>query len=323
MSNGEDPCNRKEGKQEARKYQMFLTKYLDYNSPFRDVLIYHGLGSGKTVSTINIYNMLYNYTPGWNVYIVIKAALKDQPWLKDLERWLDEERDNKMKNIQFISYDSPIADKQFLESIKNSDVTKKNMYIFDEVHNFIRNVYTNINSGKGKRAQVIYDYIINDKKENEGVRVVLLSGTPAINNPFELALLFNLLRPGTFPKSETAFNQIYINNNTYPKINDASKNMFQRRILGLVSYYIGATPDLYASKKIYYVDCPMSDYQKDIYNYYEELEEKMEKQQSRKKSKKSSTYKTYTRQASNFVFPQINQWINAELRPRPNKFNIT
>lgn len=323
MSHGEDPCNRKEGKQEARKYQMFLTKYLDYNSPFRDVLIYHGLGSGKTVSAINIYNMLYNYTSGWNVYIVIKAALKDQPWMKDLERWLDEERDNKMKNIQFISYDSPIADKQFLEAVKNSDITKKNMYIFDEVHNFIRNVYTNINSGKGKRAQVIYDYITNDKKENEGVRVILLSGTPAINNPFELALLFNLLRPGTFPKSETTFNQIYINNSTYPKINDANKNMFQRRILGLVSYYIGATPDLYASKKIYYVDCPMSDYQKDIYNYYEELEEKMEKQQSKKKSKKSSTYKTYTRQASNFVFPQINQWITAELRPRPNKFNIT
>ena len=30
--------------------------------------------------------------------------------------------------------------------------------------------------------------------------------------------------------------------------------MFQRRIMGLVSYYIGATPDYYASKTINYID---------------------------------------------------------------------
>ena len=34
--------------------------------------------------------------------------------------------------------------------------------------------------------------------------------------------------------------------------------MFQRRIMGLVSYYIGATPDLYASKSTKYIDVPMS-----------------------------------------------------------------
>ena len=29
-----------------------------------------------------------------------------------------------------------------------------------------------------------------------------MTGTPAINNPFEIALIFNLLRPGIFPNSE-------------------------------------------------------------------------------------------------------------------------
>lgn len=39
---------------------------------------------------------------------------------------------------------------------------------------------------------------------------MLLSATPAINQPFELAILFNLLRPGTFPKTEHEFNEKYV-----------------------------------------------------------------------------------------------------------------
>ncbi|AYV76661.1 MAG: DEAD/SNF2-like helicase [Terrestrivirus sp.] len=318
---GEDPCNITQSK-ELRAYQIFLSKYLDYRSPYHDALVFHGLGSGKTASAINIYNVLYNYTPGWNVFILIKAALRDHPWITDLQEFLQkEELEYRFKNIIFVSYDSPIADKQFLDAVKNSDTSKKSLYIVDEAHNFIRNVYSNINSKQGRRASTIYDHIINDKKENEGVRVILLSGTPAINTPYELALLFNLLRPGIFPKSETLFNQVYMSSAGYNKISDASKNMFQRRIMGLVSYYIGATPDLYASKTLNYVDVEMSDYQSDIYGHFEEIEDNMARQKKAKKGG-SETYKSYTRQSCNFVFPQINQWVTGEGRPRPNKFRI-
>ena len=84
---GEDPCN-EQFKNELTTYQKFLGQYLNYRSPFRDMLIFHGLGSGKTVSAINIYNVLYNYTPKWNVFILIKASLKNDPWLKDLNGWI-------------------------------------------------------------------------------------------------------------------------------------------------------------------------------------------------------------------------------------------
>ena len=69
-----------------------------------------------------------------------------------------------------------------MDAIKNVDSSKKSLYIIDEVHNFIRNVYSNVSSGIGKRAQNIYDYIIQDKRDNPDTRVVLLSGTPAIND---------------------------------------------------------------------------------------------------------------------------------------------
>jgi hypothetical protein len=320
---GNDPCSKHE-KVELRSYQKFLSAYLNYNNPYRNILIYHGLGSGKTVSTINIYNMLYNYTPGWNVFILLKASLKDDPWLKDLDKWLSsDEKEFRFQNIKFISYDAPNADKAFMDAIKNADSSKKSMYIIEEAHNFIRNVYSNISTRQGKRAQTIYDYIIQDKKENEGVRCILLSGTPAINTPYELALMFNLLRPGSFSKSESQFNEQYISSSGYLGLNPARKNNFQRRIMGLVSYYIGATPDYFASKTIYYIDVKMSQYQEDIYGYYEAIEEKLEQKRKSGKGNSSQTYKSYTRQTCNFVFPAMAQGMTGESRPRPKNFKLS
>ena len=48
---GEDPCNLKsttgEIKKELRKYQLFVSQYMDFRSPYHDILLYHGLGSIK------------------------------------------------------------------------------------------------------------------------------------------------------------------------------------------------------------------------------------------------------------------------------------
>jgi hypothetical protein len=321
-----DPCNNKDNKGsiklELRKYQVFISSYLDYKSPYRNILLYHGLGSGKTASTINIYNVLYNYTSGWNVFLLIKASLKNN-WIGEIKKWLKKDDfDHRYKNIIFLHYDSPYADRDFADARKNVDNSKKSLYVIDEVHNFIRNVYSNISSLGGKRAQSIYDYIIQDKKENPDTRVVLISGTPAINNPFELSLLFNLLRPGIFPRSEAEFNHLFVSGTKHQTMNKANQNLFQRRILGLVSYYNPATGDNFATKKIHYTDVPMSTYHIDVYNYYEEIEGLQAQKAARGKGG-SQTYKSYTRQACNFVFPQISQNVSGETRPRPGKFRIS
>jgi len=323
---GEDPCNFTI-KKELNKYQEFLGKYLDYRSPFKDILIYHGLGSGKTVSAINIYNILFNYTPDWNIIVIIPASLRNDPWLKDLNNWLSKDNfKQRMDNIVFVHYDSPYADRDFLDKIKRVDSSKKTMFIFDEVQKFIRNVYNNISTKKGKRAQVIYDYIQQEKKENNETRIILLSATPAVNKPFEFSLIFNLLRPGTFPESEAIFNQMFISSSNFASLSLETKNMFQRRITGLVSYYIGATPDKYATKTVHFKDLKMNKYFEEVYNYFEEIEEEKEKISRRmnrgKVGDSMSTYATYTRQACNFVFPPISSKITGEKRPRPGQFRI-
>ena len=315
---GTDPCN-ETYKDELRKYQTFIGKYLDNASPYKDILLYHGLGAGKTATIINLYNVLYNASTKWNFFLLIRASLHNEPWLAELKKWLDGNEAEKMKNIYWVHYDSPYADRDFLEAIKKSDSTKQNVFVIEEAHNFIKNVYSNISSQDGKKAQLIYTHLEKEKIENPTTRIIAISATPAINSPYELALLFNLLRPGTFPKSEAQFNSVFVKTGQFPTISETTKNTFQRRIMGLVSFYIGATPEYFATQMRHNIDVEMSNYQEKIYEYYEEIEAK----QMRRNVGRSESYRTYTRQACNFVFPHIDQNVNGEARPRPGKFRIT
>jgi superfamily II DNA or RNA helicase len=330
IKENEDPCH-VNIKLELRKYQLFIGQYLGPQSPYNEILLYHGLGSGKTATTINLLNILYNYNHNINAIILIKASLHEDPWMKDLKVWLDKEPEEtgmenvtklrRFQNLHFVHYDSPYADKSFLDTMKTLDTTKPTIYIIDEVHNFMRNVYSNINTKLGKRAHVIYEYILREKKENRNTKIVLISATPSSNNPFELALMFNLLRPGIFPSSELEFNRLFITQSAYPILNPLKKNLFQRRILGLVSYYVGATADLYAKQDLFYVNLPISQYQYQVYRTFEKIEAEIQNK-SKKYGRSSKLYRTYTRQACNFVFPYVNINVTGELRPRPGKYRL-
>jgi superfamily II DNA or RNA helicase len=321
---GSDPCAVAEEKQTLRKYQEFVSKFMDYRSPYKSVMLYHGLGSGKTATAIATYNALYNFSSLWNVFILIKATLENKPWIEDLNRWLNQDEKIKKEmrsNVKFIHYDSPFADRDFIEAVRSVDASKKSLFIIDEAHNFINNVYNNVTGQTGRRASSIYDYMVREKKDNDETRIILISATPIINNPFELALIFNLLRPGIFPNSELKFEEKYVSTGKIKQLNPSAKNMFQRRILGLASFYIGETPDLYAKKRLIQKEVVMSDYQTDIYNSFEFIEKQMEIRRMQNRSEEGS-FMSYTRQSSNFVFPTINDKINGERRPRPNQFKL-
>lgn len=329
-----DPCN-VQIKLELRKYQQFIGQFIGPQSEYNDLLLYHGLGSGKTGTSINIMNLLYAYDHNYNFVILIKASLKEDPWIMELKRWLARtpEQENLpleqmdiYKSIHFVHYDSPFAQDDFLNVMKRINMAHPIFFIIDEVHNFIRNVYSNMKSKEGKRAQIIYETIMRHKMEyNKLVKIVMISATPGINTPYELALMYNLLRPGLFPDQESEFNRLYLSESNYPILNPIRRNLFIRRILGLTSYYIGATADLYAQQYLHYVNLPMSDYQYGIYRNFEKFEEEV-RERARKMTRRNPTattsqlYRTYTRQACNFVFPQVSSRISGILRPRPNKF---
>lgn len=323
-----DICNiTSHNKLELRKYQLFISKYMDYNSPYSGILLYHGTGVGKTATAIQVYNNLYNYSSQWNVIILLKAALKPG-WNEEMGLWLNStDKENRLQNIFMVSYDAPNSAELFEETLKRIDVTKKNLYIIDEVHNFIRNVYNNVLAQKPGRGQKIYDYLLKERRENTSTKMILITATPLINHPFELALLFNLLRPGSFPSKENEFNDYFITQNKKGAELEKSHirpdriNMFQRRILGLVSYMEASNSSIFAKKNVRIYKINMPYYQTEIYKIYNDREKKIQAT-TRFSKKQSKIYKVYTRQACNFVFPDVNG-IDSTKRPRPSSFKLS
>ncbi len=68
--------------------------------------------------------------------------------------------------------------------------------IIDEVHNLVRQILNDNpnpekeNLAESRRAKIFYDWIVN----SENTKLIFLSGTPVINRPCEIAILYNMLK---------------------------------------------------------------------------------------------------------------------------------
>jgi hypothetical protein len=98
---------------------------------------------------------------------------------------------------------------------------------------------------------------------NPSFKVVLLSGSPIYDKPFEFGLLINLLRPRmVFPDGYDRFNEVFIDPETK---NMHNKALFKKMCSSYVSYFKGGNPEAYPYKKITVMHHSMEPYQYGIY----------------------------------------------------------
>lgn len=233
-------------------HQKFVKDYIQFNSPYRGILLYHGLGVGKSCSSIAAAELLMN---NMDVIIMLPASLKNnyineikkcgkefyninQYWyyvpndkfepsefneLTELLNLKEEYLSKKKFKGLWIPHDNPenlesfkkfseldvVQQKQIIEQI---DAVIENNYEFinynglsikkinqlkekgnpfnnkcvviDEVHNMIS---TMVN----KRAIGTTLYKLLYTAEN--CKLIMLSGTPIINYPYEVAYIINLI----------------------------------------------------------------------------------------------------------------------------------
>ena len=72
------------GTRELFYYQKFIRDYLSYGSPYRGLLVYHGLGTGKTCASIAAAEALY-YGGKKTIYILTPATLSNN-YRKDIAK---------------------------------------------------------------------------------------------------------------------------------------------------------------------------------------------------------------------------------------------
>jgi hypothetical protein len=304
-------------------YQKFIADYMSPSSPVRGILLYHGLGVGKTKSAIEVCKQYRKY--GIESVIIMPASLKAN-WINQIKEWDKELLYNKMDSFEeqkkedkrylkevekwyhFVSYNASNAVSQF----RDIQLDGK-LIIIDEVHNLI----SNFTSLSAKRTE-LYKVLLNTN-----AKIIAMTATPIINKPFELALLFNILKGKMtldkdkkctlFPETRLEFDTIFVDYNTKSPKNI---NLFQNRINGLVSYYFGSNKGGNFPDVINYppINCIMSNIQ--LQHYLLVRKEEIEKEKIRakfsgmKQNSQSigddfpSTYRSKSRQASDYVFPE-------------------
>jgi hypothetical protein len=165
-------------------YQKFIRDFMQEDSPYRGILLYHGLGSGKTCTSVTIAESLKKHR---DIIMILPATLKANFIEKGLKfcgdpRYRDTNGNQRIKSkYTFVSYNASNKIKQ-LEKIGSLD---NKVIIIEEVHGLISQI---VNGGRD--GQIIYEKLLNANN----VKIIAMSGTPMINFPFEVAILTNILR---------------------------------------------------------------------------------------------------------------------------------
>lgn len=315
-----------------KKYQLqlpqqFMSEFLNPNTPYKGVLIYHRIGAGKTCTAIRIAEKWKKYR---KIIVVLPASLKgnfrgelrslcaNENYLKNSERKKLQEIDPSEEEYKEIIAKSDerinkvykiYSYNKFIELSQNKEINLNNtLLIIDEIQNMI--------SEKGTYYYVLYDMIHNAPNS---LRTVLLSATPMFDKPDELALTMNLLRiPNPFPTGRDFYKK-YVKTIKrsdgvyYHKVQNIDS--FKENIKGYVSYFRGAPPYVFPQVYVKYVNCEMSDFQ---YKAYTDVLKNEEKEyleykritMSRAMAMKSLSVKNLpnnffigTRVVSNVVFP--------------------
>ena len=252
---GKATCDRDDDKPfSAMTHQKIVRDYLNLYTPYRGLLLFHGLGSGKTCSSIAIAEGMKTSKP---VIVMTPASLRmnyveelkkcgdtiyrknqfwefidttpDNPLVEKLSyvlslsvEFINKQRGAWLVNMskpsnfetldslqkagldgqlnemirhkyQFINYNGMRM--SHLRALTNNFTTNpydNAVIIIDEAHNFVSRIVNKIGK-KGKSdtlSMKLYNYLLNAKN----ARIVLLTGTPIINYPNEIGILFNILR---------------------------------------------------------------------------------------------------------------------------------
>lgn len=206
---------------EKMMYQHLMQHYLSRRSPYRSLLLYHGLGVGKTCSSITIAEaFLTDHVSGDEPKIIVvspttlKKSYEDQIFSavlylnhKDLRNQCTRDTYAKLMHgnpepdvflrrvyqlvrsrYTFLTYDSLVS------YIEEHPQVRDKVIIIDEAHN-LRQQETE------KKAAEALEKLL---KKGERNRLVLLSATPMYNEPDEILWLLSLLLMNDHREKEVA-----------------------------------------------------------------------------------------------------------------------
>lgn len=262
---------------EKTYYQHFVSQYINKRSPYQSILLYHGLGSGKTCSAITIAEtFLVNHRiyDEPTVWVISKKSLKKsfqqeifRMILLTTPEYLREQCTGDMYH-QMIPDAEKLAPQKLVSRIEKTIRSRYAFFGYEEFGNMITK-YQNagILSEKIKNKVIIVDEAHNIRNSDSTIkkktiepilaflkasnknRLVFLSATPMFNEAKEILWLMSLLMlndkvPTTLdPSNLNTFPSFYTTDNTpIPATFELMKTLASKYI----SYVRGSNPLTFA-----------------------------------------------------------------------------
>ena len=164
-------------------HQLKVYEYLKNN---KAILLYHKMGSGKTISSLYASIKLNKST------IIIGPKSSKKSFIDDLNKLSNIFKFNS-NNFIFYTYQKVI---KILQS--NLDLFKDKIIILDEAHHL--------------RSQTnLMMFIINSLPTS--YKIILLSGTPIINHPVDLCVLVNIIKNNEILTTDKSLFDFYYTDN--------------------------------------------------------------------------------------------------------------
>lgn len=258
-------------KPKLQSYQAFLSEFMNPETPYMGLLVFHGTGSGKTFASISIAERFKEQVQRYNTKIVILVPgpiLKEQfkfdlatictnysymtPELASRFTLLSAVEKKKAiegalrvagQFYRIMSYKSfhrkvmgekVTRDGQEVRQFSSNQITSldNTVLIVDEAHNFTNNEY-------GQALMQI-------RKKSTNLRVVLLTATPMKNLADEVIPLLNFIRPLEDPIERA---RVFQGNDFDMMFTEDGQAYLRRMATGYVSFYRGGNPHTFARRK--------------------------------------------------------------------------
>ena len=199
-----------------RQYQKDVIKYF-LKSKHKGMIFYHGLGAGKTITSLSFAIDYINQYPKYKILIITPGSLRFN-FIREYCNHIGQPK--YYDKFQFISYNYT----RLAKNLEDVDFDNS-VIIIDEFHNVI-NGARNMSTNYVKLYHKLF-YAKNSK-------IILLSGTPLIYYPYELSLMYNLVKEDVFPLDVEKFSKLC-------KIQDGklvipNRKQFKQNLTGVLSY---------------------------------------------------------------------------------------
>lgn len=241
--------------------QSFVQNFLTPESPYKGLLLYHSVGSGKTCTAIASATKSFdenNYTILW----VTRHTLKEDIWKNMFDKICNMKIRNMLQSGKTLpktraermallgkNWLQPISYKQFTNLIKGKnkfyqqmvarngkeDPFKKTLIIIDEIHKVYSDTLSRLEKPNPEVLQdmVQKSYSVSKK---DSLKLLLMSATPITEDPMSAVKILNLLLEGDdrFPEDFEEFKSLYCNDNGL--FSNLGSFSFIDKVSGLISY---------------------------------------------------------------------------------------